>query len=129
MASQKYCLILVPGFDGRFLCQTSFVVIRYYSISEKKIVTSLLNLIPVIQAIGEDLFQALKCSLDSAGLSLRNCVGYACDGAAIMVSEHNSVWSRIKQESPNWVLFNCICHSLHKTRFRENASTPWIHAQ
>ena len=50
------------------------IVIEYYSNSEKKIVTTLLNLIPVIHATGEDLFQALKSSLASAGLSLHNCV-------------------------------------------------------
>lgn len=29
-----------------------------------------------------------------------------------MVGEHNSVWSRIKKESPNCVLNKCVCHSL-----------------
>ena len=111
MAGQKYCLILDESTDvscAKHLC----VVIRYYSNSEKKIVTTLLNLIPVIHATGEDLFQALKSSLASAGLSLHNCVDYASDGAAVMVGEHNSVWSRIKQESPNCILIKCVCHSL-----------------
>ena len=29
-----------------------------------------------------------------------------------MVGEHNSVWSRIKEASPNCILIKCICHSL-----------------
>ena len=74
--------ILSHVFCVKHLC----VVIQYYSILEKKIVTSLLNLIPVIRATGEDLLHALKSSLNSAGLSLDNCVIYGWRA-------HNSVWS------------------------------------
>ncbi|CAB3986321.1 zinc finger MYM-type 6-like [Paramuricea clavata] len=111
MAGQKYCVILDESTDvscNKLLC----VIIRFYSKSEKKIVTALLSLIPVIKATGENLFQALKGSLENAGLSLANCVGYASDGASVMVGEHNSVWSRIKEESPNCILIKCVCHSL-----------------
>ena len=111
MAGQKYCVILDESTDvscTKLLC----VVIRYYSKSEKRIVTSFLCLIPVIKATGHDLFEALKSCLGEAGLDLTNCIGYASDGASVMVGEHNSVWSRIKAVSPNCILIKCICHSL-----------------
>lgn len=111
MAGQKYCVILDESTDiscTKLLC----VVIRYYSKSEKRIVTSFLNLIPVVKATGKDLFEALKSCLEQSGLSLTNCIGYASDGASAMVGEHDSVWSRIKAASPNCILIKCICHSL-----------------
>jgi hypothetical protein len=111
MAGQKYCVILDESTDvscTKLLC----VIIRYYSKSEKRIVTSFLNLIPVVKATGKDLFEALKCCLEQSGLILANCIGYASDAASVMVGEHDSVWSRIKEASPNCIMIKCICHSL-----------------
>ena len=111
MAGQKYCVIVDESTDvscSKLLC----VVIRYYSKSEKRIVTSFLSLIPVVKATGNDLFEALKSCLEESGLDLTNCIGYASDGASVMVGKHNSVWSRIKEASPNCIVIKCICHSL-----------------
>ena len=110
MAGQKYCVILDESTDvscNKLLC----VIIRYHSKSEKRIMTSFLSLIPVVKATGKDLFEALKSCLEQSGLDLVNCIGYASDGASVMVGEHDSVWSRIKAASPNCVLIKCICHS------------------
>lgn len=41
-----------------------------------------------------------------------DCVGFGSDGASSMIGEHNSVWSRVKEQSPNCQLNRCICHSL-----------------
>ncbi len=111
MAGQKYCIVLDESTDvscGKHLC----LVVRYYSVLEKRIVTSFLSLIPVVKATGKDLFEALESCLAQSGLSLMNCIGYATDGASVMVGEHDSVWSRIRAASPNCVLMKCICHSL-----------------
>ena len=107
MAGQKYCVILDESTDvscTKLLC----VIIRYYSKSEKRIMTSFLSVIPVMKATGKDLFEALKSCLKQSGLDLVNCIGYASDGASVMVGEHDSVWSRIKAASPNCVMIKCI---------------------
>lgn len=85
---------------------------RYFSDKSCKIETVFLGLYPVIQATGEALFQIVKDSVAEHGMTLLNCLGFGCDGAAVMVGEHNIVWSRIKEESPNCILNKCICHSL-----------------
>ena len=111
MAGQKYCLILDESTDvscGKHLC----IVVRYYSKLENRVATSFLSLIPIVKATGQDLFEALTNSLEQSGLELVNCIGYASDGASVMVGEHDSLWSRIKEASPNCILIKCICHSL-----------------
>ena len=66
----------------------------------------------MVEANGEVLFNALKESLTNIGLSLVECIRFSCDRASSMVVKYNSVWLRIKQESPNCLLVPCICHSL-----------------
>lgn len=108
---QKYAILVDESTDvssAKLLC----IVIRYYSKSEKRIATEFVELVPVSQATGESLFQAIKTSIESLGQKLQDCLGYASDGASVMIGTHNSVWSRIIQESPNCVQIRCSCHSL-----------------
>ena len=93
------------------------VVLCYFSEFEEQILTEFFDLLQVVEATGEVLFNALifnalKESLNNIGLSLVDFIGFGCDGASSMVGKHNSVWSRIKHESPNCFLVPCICHSL-----------------
>ena len=89
-----------------------FAIIRYHSEKENKIVTAFVDLVPVTEANGENLFHALKTCLNGIGLKLNDCIGYGCDGASVMVGEHNSVWSQIRSVAPNCIQVKCICHSL-----------------
>ena len=54
----------------------------------------------------------MKATLKRVGLTITDCIGFGSDGASKMVGDHNSVWTRIKEESPNCQLNRCICHSL-----------------
>ena len=67
---------------------------------------------PVVSTTGEPLFAELKKCLSDFNFELLDCIGFSSDGASNMLVIHNSVWSRLKLESPNCVLFKCICHSL-----------------
>lgn len=100
MVGQKCCVILDESTDvscTKLLC----VVFRNYSKSEKRIVTSFLNLLPTVKATGKDLFEAQKNCQEQSGMSLNNCIGHASDGASVMVEEHDSAWARNKAASPN----------------------------
>lgn len=88
------------------------VVIRYFSESRCKIATEFVGLVPVVGATGNDIFLALNTLLEKIGLTLSDCVGFASDGASSMTGEHNSVWSRVRQQSPYCQLNKCVCHSL-----------------
>jgi len=68
----------------------------------------------VIEVSCEALFGIIENALTSIGLQVSQCIGFGSDSASNMVGEHNSVWSRIKERSPNCILFRCICHSLAK---------------
>lgn len=104
MRGKKFSLIVDETTDvstPKQLC----VVIRYYSNAEKKIVTAFVNLVTVVHACANDLFNAIRDCLREIDLELVDCIGYARDGASVMVGEHDSVWTRI-------VKLTCICHSL-----------------
>lgn len=88
------------------------VVIRYFSESRCKIATEFGGLVPVVGGTGSDIFLALNTLLEKIGLTLSDCVGFASDGASSMTREHNSVWSRVRQQSPYCQLNKCVCHSL-----------------
>lgn len=109
--SKKYCVLLDESTDlavRKHLC----VLIRYFSETQSKIVTAFVGLVPVVGATGSDLFLSLSGVLEKIGLTLSDCIGFASDGASAMIGEYNSVWSRVKQQSPNCQLNKCICHSL-----------------
>lgn len=111
MKGKKFSLIVDEGTDvatEKLLA----VCARYFSEKAGEIKTAFLGLYPVVRATGEALFRALTECLRDHSLAFADCIGIGCDGAAVMVGGHNSVWSRIKKESPNCVLNKCVCHSL-----------------
>ena len=88
------------------------VIVRYHSDKERRIVSAFVDLIPLVEASGKDLFKAMNDCIDGIGLKMKDCIGYGCDGASVMVGEHNSVWSRMVAVAPNCIQVKCICHSL-----------------
>jgi len=59
----------------------------------------------------EKLYQTFKNYLEEKGIPLKNIVGLACDGAAVMVGKHNSFYTSLKHDVPHVILLKCICHS------------------
>lgn len=88
------------------------IVIRYYSELRSTIVTEFGGLVPITGATGHELFVTLSNHLEKMGLKWCNCVGFGSDGASSMIGDHNSVWSRVRERSPNCQLNRCVCHSL-----------------
>ena len=109
--AEKYCLMVDESTDvssEKHLC----VCVRYYDDDAGDVVTAFLGLVSVCDTSGEALFNATKALLDKNDIDLENCIGYSSDGANNMTGENNSLWSRIKQVSPNCVKMGCSCHSL-----------------
>lgn len=109
--AKKYCLMIDESTDvssEKNLC----VCVRYYDDGAENVVTAFLGLVSVSETTGEALFQATKTLLDKNGIAVKDCIGYSSDGASNMTGEKNSLWSRIKQESPNCIKMGCMCHSL-----------------
>ncbi|KAK3931061.1 Zinc finger BED domain-containing protein 5 [Frankliniella fusca] len=91
----KYCVDDVPG--------------------HVKVRTDLLKLLELdaTDCSADKVFAAFKACLDGHGISLKPCIGLACDNCPAMGGCNNSFWTRLKAEAPCAVLLNCICHSAH----------------
>ena len=111
LAGKKYSLIVNESTDisiqkGLAICA------KYYSKSEQKIIVTFMGIVPILHGIGEAL-KAVELFLEWYSLDLSDCISLGTDGAATMTGEHNSLWSLIREHSPNCTLFSCICHSQH----------------
>ena len=89
------------------------VMVRYYSITKKSIVTTFYKLIELEGGDADSMFNAFKKELESDGLKLSNMIGIGIDGANVMIGKKNSFTSRLKLLVPHLVVVKCLCHSLH----------------
>ena len=111
LQNKKYTLIIDESTDvstQKYLC----ILVRYLSDKTNEITTSFLSLIPVQEATGDNIFNLIKNEIESCNQDLKNCIGFASDGASNMVRCNNSVWTRIKDLSPSCIQYKCVCHSL-----------------
>nr|XP_047144818.1 SCAN domain-containing protein 3-like [Hydra vulgaris] len=109
--NKKYALIIDESTDisaDKHLC----ILARFFSVLKNEIVTKFMGLILVHETTGENIFHLLDQETKKCGQSLTNCIGFATDGASNMTGCNNSVWTKIKEVSPNCVQLKCICHSL-----------------
>ena len=106
-----YCLLIDESTDiasDKSLC----ICIRFYDEENAEIGTYFLGLAKVVETTGEALFEALKKILQKHNIDIKKCIGFSSDGASNMTGNKNSLWSRLKTESPNCVKMPCTCHSL-----------------
>lgn len=89
------------------------LVVRYFDNSVNKVVSKHYALIDVPQADAATLFDKIEYQFNADRIPITNVIGFASDGASVMVGEHNSVKSRLLQVNPNLFVTNCICHSAH----------------
>ena len=80
------------------------IILRYFSDIRLDIGTDFCSLAPVVGATGEELFVTISKTLKMMELTWSDCVGFGSDGASSMIGEHNSVWSRVREQSPNCLL-------------------------
>ena len=108
---KKFCILADESTDissKKHIC----ICVRFFDDTTDQVETCFLGLVPVIDAAGESLFNAISTLAGDFGMVLSDRIGFASDGASNMVGEHNSVWSRIRNVSPKCVKLKCICHSL-----------------
>lgn len=73
-----------------------------------------LTLIPLKDARAENLYMTITKFFETKNVPYKqNLVGFASDGASVMVGKHNSVVSRIKSDIPHIFIMKCISHSFH----------------
>ncbi|XP_063217307.1 uncharacterized protein LOC134528039 isoform X2 [Bacillus rossius redtenbacheri] len=98
----------------------SCIVVRYHDFQSGRIESKFWELREifdssnkVVCASAENLFRGLVASITEFGIPLENVIGFGADGCNVMMGEHNSVSSRLKEACPGIVVVKCICHSAH----------------
>ena len=114
VGDSHYALIVDEATD---LSCTKFmgVCIRYFSRSQRKMVTDFLSIIPVSDCTGKALAEALIAYLNKVKLPLKKFNAVGTDGAANMLGQHNSFYTHLKEYIPDLILIQCICHSIDKS--------------
>uniref|UniRef100_H3ADP1 HAT C-terminal dimerisation domain-containing protein n=1 Tax=Latimeria chalumnae TaxID=7897 RepID=H3ADP1_LATCH len=105
-----YCLLLDESNDISVL-KVLGVVIRYFSVKQKKIVSRFLSLVALEDFNADGIIAALNNCISNIGL-LQNLNGISTDNASVMTGINNGLYSKLKSEIPHLVLVRCVCHSL-----------------
>ncbi|KAH6926320.1 hypothetical protein HPB50_016962 [Hyalomma asiaticum] len=94
------------------------IVVRFLNSAENKIATTLLDLVELSDGTAQTLHDTVMKTLDKHGLPVKNCLGLCTDGANSMSGNHNSLFSRLREDNKELVLVKCACHS--QTLWRPN---------
>lgn len=107
----KFSLIIDESTDlstTKHLC----LVVRYAKINRIK--DSFLALIPLEEANAATLFEHIVNFFRSNNIPFKNnLIGFASDGANVMMGRNNSVVTLLQNEIPNIFILKCACHSFH----------------
>lgn len=94
---RKHLCLVVRTVDDKFVTTDNFF-----------------DLIKLSDATAEVLFDKIIHSFKDHNLELeKNMIGFASDGANVMMGNNNSVMSRFRILIPDLFIFKCICHSFH----------------
>jgi len=88
------------------------ITIMYYDTDMKQVTSSYLSLVEMESCDAEALTNAVKTTLHSKGLDIKNLCGIGTDNTSVMVGINNGVYVKLKQEIPSLIHIPCICHSL-----------------
>ncbi|CAN7939347.1 unnamed protein product [Ixodes hexagonus] len=108
--AQAYSLMINESMDisaKKQLCVSA----GFFNSATSSISDAFLDL-EVSSGKAEAMHQCVFGVLSDHGLDIKDCVGIATDGANSMCGEHNSLWSRLREDNPNLILVKCAFHSL-----------------
>ncbi len=86
--------------------------IRYYSATNKTVITTFLDILELSEADAKSLTAAVLGVIEKWGLDKAKFIGLSTDGASTMIGQHNSLQSLLKKEFPSLVHLRCCCHSI-----------------
>ncbi|KAI8116121.1 Zinc finger protein 862 [Lucilia cuprina] len=88
------------------------IVIRYYSKTNKNIVSTFLQLCPLEDGSAQGITSAILNVLKEFNLNISNMVGLGTDNARVMTGINRGVIANLKEKNKNIVLVPCVCHSI-----------------
>ncbi|KAH6944461.1 hypothetical protein HPB50_003285 [Hyalomma asiaticum] len=80
------------------------IVVRFLNSAENKIATTLLDLVELSDGTAQTLHDTVMKTLDKHGLPVKDCLGLCTDGANSMSGNHNSLFSRLREDNKELVL-------------------------
>ncbi|CAI6351435.1 unnamed protein product [Macrosiphum euphorbiae] len=118
LKKQKFSLMTDESTDIGTI-KTSCVVARFYDESSEMIASVFWQLHNVYDtdnpssASAEHLYNDLISTLNEYEIPLTNIIGFGSDGCNVMMGQHNSVVSRLRESCPGIFIMKCVCHSAH----------------
>ncbi|XP_018373139.1 PREDICTED: uncharacterized protein LOC108767660 [Trachymyrmex cornetzi] len=89
------------------------LMIRYFSQSKKKIITTFYRLIEMTAGTSDAIVEAILQQLKSDHLKTEKLLGLGVDGASVNVGIHHSMTTLLRNINPDLIVVKCICRSLH----------------
>lgn len=111
LKEKKFSLIIDESTDlstTKHMC----LVVRY--LKDNRIRDSFLTLIEVSAATASVLYEHIVNFFNEHEIPYKeNMIGFAADGANVMMGANNSVMVLLKRDIPHLFVMKCICHSYH----------------
>ncbi|CAI6358647.1 unnamed protein product [Macrosiphum euphorbiae] len=104
----------------KYLC----LCVKYFSTKNLCVKIEFLSIIEVDKCTAEALNNHVCNYLKDIGLDISNLVGIGTDGANNLCGKHHSLFTLLKQKSPNLQIVRCICHSLNNALSKATEQFP-----
>lgn len=123
IGNQSYNLIMDESTDISVIKYLAFCV-RYYSLTQKRIVTDFLGIVEVEKATGKILFNSTIEFLKKIGLNVENCIGIGSYNASNMTASEKGFFVFFNELVPRSQLIRCTCHSMHLCGSKASEQLP-----
>lgn len=123
VGDSKYSLIVDESTDVSVSKYMAFCI-RYFSKPMQSITNEFLGLVTVERATADALRDITLQFLKELKLKPENIIGLGVDGASNLCGRHHSLYTLLKEVSPNLQLIKCLCHSLNTCSSKASEVLP-----
>ncbi|CAI6358973.1 unnamed protein product [Macrosiphum euphorbiae] len=115
----KYSLIVNESTLNRCLSIKIYgILYSLFSKSMQIITNEFLGLVMVERASADALSDLTLQFLKEINLNHKNIIGLEVDGASSLFGRNHSIYTLLREVSPNLQLIKCVCHSLNTCSFK-----------
>lgn len=111
VGDRPYSILIDESNDISFIKYLGILII-YFSIKHKKIITTGLGLGELESGNADGIVQCLLKMLSKYKLKIEKLHGLGTDNASVMTGINNGVHKKLLDYNPNIILIRCLCHSL-----------------
>lgn len=112
LQENKFALIIDESTDVG--CTKHLAMVTRVLDKDNAVIDAFFGLVEVKNATAAAIFASIVEAFESVSIPWKkNIIGFAADGANVMMGKHNSVFQMLKSEIPSLFVMKCICHSFH----------------